>query len=135
MQFTRLPKKKSKLRLRKSKRGYLWVTLGFFAISLSAHWVFAWYAYVTEQGEHGQPVEAAGYFNRTFRDTMENWQSEFLQLIWQVAGLSFLWYVGSPQSREEHDRQEEKIDFIIKRLDPENAQKLLDELDDRYPRK
>jgi hypothetical protein len=39
---------------------------------------------------------------------MENWQSEFLQLIWQVAGLSFLWYVGSPQSREEHDRQEEK---------------------------
>jgi hypothetical protein len=43
--------------------------------------------------------------------------------------------VGSPQSREEHDRQEEKIDFIIKRLDPENAQKLLDELDDRYPRK
>jgi hypothetical protein len=90
---------------------------------------------VAEQGEHGQPVEAAGYFNRTFRDTMENWQSEFLQLIWQVAGLSFLWYVGSPQSREEHDRQEEKIDFIIKRLDPENAQKLLDELDDRYPRK
>jgi hypothetical protein len=111
------------------------VTLGFFTISLSAHRVFAWYAYVAEQGEHGQPVEAAGYFNRTFRDTMENWQSEFLQLIWQVAGLSFLWYVGSPQSREEHDRQEEKIDFIIKRLDPENAQKLLDELDDRYPRK
>jgi hypothetical protein len=90
---------------------------------------------VAEQGEHGQRVEAAGYFNRTFRDTMENWQSEFLQLIWQVAGLSFLWYVGSPQSREEHDRQEEKIDFIIKRLDPENAQNLLDELDDRYPRK
>lgn len=111
------------------------MTLGFFTISLSAHRVFAWYAYVAEQGEHGQPVEAAGYFNRTFRDTMENWQSEFLQLIWQVAGLSFLWYVGSPQSREEHDRQEEKIDFIIKRLDPENAQKLLDELDDRYPRK
>jgi hypothetical protein len=135
LQFTRLPEKKSKPRLRKSKRGYLWVTLGFFAISLSAHWVFAWYAYVAEQGEHVQPVEAAGYFNRTFRDTMENWQSEFLQLIWQVAGLSFLWYVGSPQSREEQDRQEEKIDFIIKRLDPENAQKLLDELDDRYPRK
>ena len=111
------------------------MTLGFFTISLSAHRVFAWYAYVAEQGEHGQPVEAAGYFNRTFRDTMENWQSEFLQLIWQVAGLSFLWYVGSPQSREERDRQEEKIDFIIKRLDPENAQKLLDELDDRYPRK
>ena len=42
----------------------------------------------------------------TFRDIMENWQSEFLQLIWQVAaaGLSILWYVGSPQSKEGDER-------------------------------
>ncbi len=125
-----------RLRLsRFKKRGYLWVTLGFFVVSLSAHWVFSWFSYVEEQEDHNQPIEFDGYFNVTFRDTMENWQSEFLQLMWQVAGLSLLWYVGSPQSKEEHDRLEEKIDFIIKRLDPENAQKLLDELDDRYPRK
>src|SRR5919108_611464 len=119
----------------KSKRGYLWVTLTLFVITIIAHWIFAWYAYYQEQVEHNQPVDIVNYLNATLRDTMENWQSEFLQLIWQVAGLSFLWYVGSPQSREEHDRQEEKIDFIIKRLDPENAQNLLDELDDRNPRK
>jgi uncharacterized protein YmfQ (DUF2313 family) len=70
----------------------------------------------------------------TFRDTMENWQSEFLQLVWQVAGLSLLWYVGSPQSKKEHDRLEEKIDFIIKRLDPENAKQLLKEWDKKYPK-
>ena len=40
------------------KRGYLWVTLGLFAVSLTAHWVFAWFAYVEEQREHGAPVEA-----------------------------------------------------------------------------
>ena len=56
------------------------------------------------------------YFNMTFRDVMENWQSELLQLMWQVAGLSFLLYVGSPQSKESSERLEEKIDFIIKRL-------------------
>ena len=117
------------------KRGYLWVTLGLFLVSLSAHWVFAWFSYVQDQGEHGQPVEFGGYFNQTFRDTMENWQSEFLQLMWQVAGLSFLWYVGSPQSKEEHDRQEEKLDYLIKKLDPQNAQKILEEMEQKYPKK
>jgi len=79
-------------------------------------------------------MEFNGYFNVTFRDTMENWQSEFLQLVWQVAGLSLLWYVGSPQSKEEHDRVEEKINFIIKRLAPENATQLLKEWDKKYPK-
>ena len=30
---------------------------------------------------------------------MENWQSEFLQLAWQIGGLSFLWAVASLQSK------------------------------------
>jgi hypothetical protein len=56
-----------------------------------------------------------------------------LQLVWQVAGLSLLWYIGSPQSKEGNDRLEEKIDFIIKRIDPENANLLLKEWDKKYP--
>ena len=134
LQFRGLSEKVARIPSYK-KRGYLWVTLGLFIVSLSAHWTFAWFSYVEEQNEHGQPVETGGYFNKTIRDTMENWQSEFLQLIWQVAGLSFLWYVGSPQSKEEHDRQEEKIDYLIKKLDPENAKKLLQEMEEKYPRK
>lgn len=46
-------------------------------------------------------------------DTLENWQSEFLQLIWQVAGLALLYHIGSPQSNEGNDRLEEKIDLIL----------------------
>jgi hypothetical protein len=61
---------------------------------------FAWFAYAEEQIDHNHAIELSGYFNQTLRDTMENWQSEFLQLMWQVAGLSFLLYVGSPQSKE-----------------------------------
>jgi hypothetical protein len=108
--------------LQKNKRGFLWVTLGFFVISLAVHWVFAWFAYIQEQQEHNQPIQIGDYFNMTFRDVMENWQSEFLQLIWQVAGLSFLLYVGSPQSKESNERLEEKIDFIIKRLQEQSLE-------------
>jgi hypothetical protein len=108
--------------LQKNKRGFLWVTLGFFVISLAVHWVFAWFTYVQEQQEHNQPIQIGDYFNMTFRDVMENWQSEFLQLIWQVAGLSFLLYVGSPQSKESSERLEEKIDFIIKRLQEQSLE-------------
>jgi hypothetical protein len=66
---------------------------------------------------------------------MENWQSEFLQLIWQVAGLSFLWYIGSPQSKESDDRKEEKLDLIIQKLDPQNANKVIEELEKKYPKR
>jgi hypothetical protein len=68
---------------------------------------------------------------------MENWQSEFLQLIWQVAGLSFLLYVGSPQSKESSDRMEAKIDLLAKSLkdlteNPEKVRKTLNEIDEKY---
>ena len=66
---------------------------------------------------------------------MENWQSEFLQLMWQVAGLSILWYIGSSQSKEGNDRLEEKIDLLIQRLDSEKGKQLIQELDKKYPRK
>jgi hypothetical protein len=97
--------------------GFFWVTLGLFVMSISLHWLFAWYSYIQEQDKHNQPVQLGDYFNETLRDTMENWQSEFLQLIWQVVGLSILWYVGSSQSKEADDRMEEKIDLLIQRPD------------------
>jgi hypothetical protein len=109
-------------RLQKSKRGFLWVTLGFFLVSLAAHWVFAWSTYVQEQQAHNQPIQTGDYLNMTIRDIMENWQSEFLQLMWQVAGLSFLLYVGSPQSKESSERIEQKVDLIIKKIQERNLE-------------
>jgi hypothetical protein len=100
----------------KMKRGYIIVTLGFFAISLTVHWTYAWFAYLDDAKEHNQPIQFTNYFNMTLRDTMENWQSEFLQLAWQIGGLSFLWAIASPQSKSKSDRVEEKIDILIKKL-------------------
>ena len=117
------------------KKGYVWVTLVFFLFSITLHWIFGWQAFVNEQKAHHQPVVASEYMTEMMRDTMENWQSEFLQLIWQVAGLAFLLQVGSPQSKEGDERKEEKLDYIISVLDPENASKLLKRLEEKYPKK
>lgn len=108
-----------------------WVTLMLFICSLALHWLFGWFAYADEQHEHRQEVEVAGYVHEMLRDTFENWQSEFLQLIWQVWGLAILLHVGSPQSKEGDDRIEAKIDLILQKLDPE-AGRHLGEIDDQY---
>jgi hypothetical protein len=44
---------------------------------------------------------------------LENWQSEFLQLVWQAAGLALFYFWGSSQSRESDDRLEAKIDRLL----------------------
>lgn len=81
-----------------------------------------------------KPVEINEYLIIMVRDTMENWQSEFLQLIWQVAGLAFLLYVGSPQSKESDDRKEAKLDYLLKKIDPDNADEIIRELEEIYPK-
>jgi hypothetical protein len=113
---------------------YLWITLILFLGSLFAHWTSAWFAFVEEQNSHNQPIEFASYFVETFRDTMENWQSEFLQLIWQVAGLAAFWYLGSPQSKEGDERKEEKLDELLRLIGKKEGEKIIARLDNRYPR-
>ncbi len=110
--------------------GYAWVTLGFFIVSIAGHWLFGWLAYVDEQQALGQPVEISGYTIEMARDTFENWQSEFLQLLWQVGGLAILLHVGSPQSKEGDDRMEAKIDEILLRFP--DGQKAIEHIDAQY---
>ena len=69
--------------------GYAWITLALFLSSLAGHWIFGWLAYIDEQKLHSAPADPAGYVIAMGRDTLENWQSEFLQLLWQVGGLAF----------------------------------------------
>lgn len=115
------------------KYGFAWVTLGFLAISLAGHWVFGWFAYVGEQHSSGASVEVSGYVIEMLRDTFENWQSEFLQLLWQVVGLTWLLYVGSPQSKESEDKTEAFLEEILRKVDPKGAAATISELDRKYP--
>jgi len=117
-----------------SRYSYVWITALFFLVSLAGHWLFAWYAFVDEQQAHGEPIEMSSYAIETARDTLENWQSEFLQLIWQVAGLAFLLYVGSPQSKEGDNRKEAKLDLILKAVRKDGDEEI-EKLDRKYARK
>ena len=111
------------------------VTLVLFLGTLIGHWSFAWFSYLGEQEAHARPVKVSEYVVETLRDTLENWQSEFLQLIWQVAGLAFLIHIGSPQSKEGDERKEEKLDRILAAVDEKNADRIIKDLDAKYPRK
>lgn len=114
------------------KYSFAWVTAVFFLFSLALHWIFGWFAYLDEQTALGISVETSDYLIEMGRDTFENWQSEFLQLIWQVAGLAFLLHVGSPQSKEGDDRMEAKLDAILIHLVPEKADQIIKHIDDHY---
>lgn len=112
--------------------GFAWVTGGFFLISLIGHWIFGWFAYVSEQQALHAAPDVSGYAVEMMRDTLENWQSEFLQLLWQVAGLAMLLYVGSPQSKEGNDRMEAKIDALLREIAPAEADRVIREIDDAH---
>lgn len=116
------------------KYAYAWITLGFFAVSLGLHWYFGWRSYVSDAQEHGQAPEWAEYLNQKLRDTFENWQSEFLQLLWQVVGLAYFLYVGSPSSKENDDRMEEKIDLLLRLHGGDQVQAEMEDIDRRFLR-
>jgi hypothetical protein len=111
---------------------YGWLTLGLFVAALGGHWLLAWFAYADEQAAHAMPVAVGDFLIQVGRDTLENWQSEFLQLIWQVAGLAYFLYVGSPQSKEGDDRLEAKIDGLLRRVDPAHGEAFIRSIDEAY---
>jgi hypothetical protein len=116
------------------KYAYAWITLAFFTVSIGLHWGFGWFAFVDEAQSHGQAPELGPYLVEMGRDTFENWQSEFLQLLWQVVGLAYFLYVGSPSSKENDDRMEAKIDALLELVGKEKGRALIEEIDEGHLR-
>ena len=116
------------------KYGYAWITGAFFLISIVLHWGFGWSAYVDEQQALNQTPDTSGYLIEMSRDTFENWQSEFLQLLWQVVGLAYFLYVGSPSSKENDDRTEAKIDMLIRLQAGDRGDDIIKDIDERFLR-
>ena len=113
---------------------YGWITAAFFLVSIVGHWLFGWYAYVDEAAQHHQAAEVGPYLVEMGRDTFENWQSEFLQLLWQVLGLAYFLYVGSPASKENDDRMEAKVDALIRLQAGQEADRIIKAIDERHYR-
>lgn len=96
---------------------FAWVTAAFFAFTFVGHWLFGWLAYVNQQEDLGLSPDVQTYLVEATRDTLENWQSEFLQLIWQVAGLAIFIYHGSPQSKDSQGALEAAVEDIQRKVD------------------
>jgi succinate dehydrogenase hydrophobic anchor subunit len=88
-----------------------------FLISWAAQAVAEWGVYTQEQQAHGEPTVIGDYLVQFGQSTLENWQSEFLQLFSFVVLAALLIHRGSAESKDSDDRMEKKIDDIAKRLE------------------
>jgi hypothetical protein len=78
--------------------------------------VAEWQVYANEQREHEQPVEFSDYLVEFGQSTMENWQSEFLQLFSFVLLAALLVHRGSAESKDSDERMEQALQRIEQKL-------------------
>jgi hypothetical protein len=90
---------------------------GLFLVSWTAQAIAEWGSFRNDQIAHGQPVAFGDFVIEFGQSTLENWQSEFLQLFSFVVLSAVLIHRGSGESKDGADRMEKKIDEIAKRLD------------------
>ncbi len=91
------------------------VTGALFLVSWVLQLVFQAVAFAGDAAAHGEAFSWGALWPEFLASTFENWQSEFLQLVWQAAGLALFYHWGSSQSRESDDRLEAKVDELLAR--------------------
>lgn len=77
---------------------------------------FQWIEFEKTQIEHGQEIKTEDFIPEFLARTLENWQSEFLQLFTFVILSTYLIHKNSPQSRDGDDRMQTSLDRIEKKL-------------------
>jgi hypothetical protein len=88
-----------------------------FLTSWTAHGIAEWQRYKSDQQEHGEKVETIGFINEFSAATLENWQSEFLQLFSFVVMAALFIHHGSAESKDSDDRMEAILHRIEQKLD------------------
>ena len=97
-----------------------WVLFGLFVLFWIGQTVVGWQEFLAEQSEHGQMAHVfgdSGYVWNWARTTLENWQSEMLQLFAMVALTSFLIFKGSPESKDGDDEMKATLARLERRLE------------------
>jgi hypothetical protein len=100
---------------------FAWVTGVLFLASLLAQLAFQVTELAQEAAQHGSAFEWHEFWPAFGKSVMENWQSEFLQLIWQVVGLKYLLYRGSSQSRESDEQMQASLEELHRKVDDSRA--------------
>ncbi len=69
-----------------------------FLAAWVGHFYSEWQTYVSEQQDHQQPLQVAEFLWQFTQSTLENWQSEFLQIITAAWVFKHFFWEGSPEA-------------------------------------
>lgn len=89
------------------------VLMTLFFITWIAHAFAEWQVFTDEQRQHGQIPEIGDFAAEFTQSTLENWQSEFLQLFTFVVLASLYIHKGSAESKD----GEENIEASLRRIE------------------
>jgi hypothetical protein len=97
--------------------GAVYVLLLLFAGSWAGQFVSQLSEFRSDQAMHHQPFQQSEFLVQFMASTLENWQSEWLQLIFQAILLLGAKHWIFRVDAEDMERLEHKIDAIQERLD------------------
>jgi hypothetical protein len=90
---------------------------GFFLLTWIGQAFAEWGVYAEEARAHGEAVVVSDYLVQFGQSTLENWQSEFLQLFSFVVFSAVLIHKGSAESKDSDEEMQAALKRIEKRLD------------------
>jgi hypothetical protein len=101
----------------------LWANFGLsfvlgllFLVSWATQAFAQWESFRNEQREHGEPALVSEYLVDFSASTLENWQSEFLQLFSFVTLAALYVHRGSAESKDSDERVEQMVKEIKAKL-------------------
>jgi hypothetical protein len=95
------------------------ILAALFLTSWVAQAIVGWVEFTSEQATHNEPSTvfgASGYVWVFLQSTLENWQSEFLQLLTFVVLTTYFIYRQSHESRDGQDEMKATIDRIERQV-------------------
>jgi len=93
------------------------VVLGLlFLVTWLGQLITEWFTFASQQQDHNQPLQVGAFLWEFWQSTLENWQSEFLQLFSFVVLASLFIHKGSAESKDSDEQMQQSLDRIEKRL-------------------
>jgi len=94
------------------------IVLGLlFFLSWFGQLIVQWFTWAHEQADHNQPLEVGAFLWEFWQSTLENWQSEFLQLLTFVVLSAVFIHRGSAESKDSDEQMQKALARIEKRLE------------------
>jgi hypothetical protein len=102
------------------KWGAVYLLLILFLGSWAGHFFAELAQFRSDQSAHGEPFMWSDYLTSFLASTLENWQSEWLQLVFQAVLLLGAKHLIFRVDAEDLERLEAKVDQINSRLAERN---------------